>query len=201
MNLVSIFSFKMPLQILYLSVGFKKHLSNSVITTEDVKRRLAEQDQLRGLQRGTRGRFHGPATAQPSTHHFPRASPYPSGESPSSRLVLLSLLPGHDPQLCPGSQTRPVLRQQVPSNQQETPAPENGTFSTSCALTSGEISEQRSWHQPSEPARRHWAGRAVPPAPRLRPSAEPSAAPASPRRALLSHRVDVSAQGAAALPD
>lgn len=31
MNLVSIFSFKMPLQILYLSVGFKQHLSNKVM--------------------------------------------------------------------------------------------------------------------------------------------------------------------------
>lgn len=37
-------------------------------------------------------------------------------------------------------------------NRQQTPAPENGTFSTSCALVSGETSEQQSWHQPPQPA-------------------------------------------------
>lgn len=50
MNLVSIFSFKMPLQILYLSVGFKKHLSNKALSRWRIRKGVsAEQHQLWGL--------------------------------------------------------------------------------------------------------------------------------------------------------
>lgn len=98
MNLVSIFSFKMPLQILYLSAGFKKHLSNQVLS----RRRIlsggsAEPCQLQGLLAPARAlqRFAveeswgisvAPPQPSPAEHHcFPTGFLYPSGVSTCSQ--------------------------------------------------------------------------------------------------------------------
>lgn len=98
MNLVSIFSFKMPLQILYLSAGFKKHLSNQVLS----RRRIlsggsAEPCQLQGLLAPARAlqRFAvqeswgiSMALPQPlpAEHHcFPTGFLHPSGLSKYSQ--------------------------------------------------------------------------------------------------------------------
>jgi len=98
MNLVSIFSFKMPLQILYLSVGFKKHLSNKVLSRLRILNGgSAERCQLQGWlapERASCGVCSrsgvSAALLQPSPakhHRFPAGFLIPEWAAPSSTLL------------------------------------------------------------------------------------------------------------------
>lgn len=106
MNLVSIFPVKMPLQILYLSVGFKKHLSNKALSRLRIlKGALAEHCRLQGLlplqQEGAAG-----------------ASPWPHYSTAQQNTTICPLVPW---EMCS-------------SNQKEMPVPENRQFSFSATV-------------------------------------------------------------------